>query len=70
MNSMIYDPNSPLELYDLSADSKEECNIAGQHVEVATELDALIKGARTVSPVEKFNFPLNPWRDKSAMAHE
>lgn len=64
------DANSPLELYDLSADPGEENNIAGQHSEVVAELDALLKGARTVSPVEKFNFPLKRKTHRSASAHE
>ena len=32
-------------------------NVAAQNQEVVRELDRLIKGARTVSPIEKFNFP-------------
>jgi arylsulfatase A-like enzyme len=52
------DPNSPLELYDIALDPKEEHNVAAQHAEVVHELDALLKSARTVSPVAKFNFPV------------
>jgi arylsulfatase A len=64
------DPNSPLELYDLSADPKEERNIASQHPQVVAELDALIKNARTVSPIQKFNFPKAQTEPASARAHE
>jgi len=64
------DANSPLELYDLSADPGEDNNIAGQHPEVVADLDALINGARTVSPVDKFNFPLKRKTHRSANAHE
>ena len=51
------DPNSPLELYDLAKDPSETKNIAAQHPEIVRELDALLKGARTISPLERFNFP-------------
>jgi len=64
------DANSPLELYDLSSDPGEKKNVAGQHPEVVAELDALIKGARTVSPVDKFNFPLKRKSGNAARAHE
>ncbi len=55
------DPNSPLELYDISKDPSEKNNVAAQNADVVRELDALLKGARTVSPVAKFNFPKAPW---------
>jgi len=51
------DPISPLELYDLATDPKEERDIASQHPKVVAELDELLKNARSISPIERFNFP-------------
>jgi len=49
-------PDSPLELYDLTFDPSESTNIAAQHPEVVAKLDVLIKSARTESPIDTFNF--------------
>ena len=64
------EPKAPLELYDLAVDPKEEKNIASQYPEVVAELDGLIKNARTVSPIKKFNFPEEQDEPDSARAHE
>lgn len=50
-------PDSPLELYNLTADPGEKRNVADQHPEIVTELDRLIKQSRTESPIPAFNFP-------------
>ncbi len=64
------DANSTLELYDLSTDPSETNNLAMQHPEVVSELDRLIKSARTTSPNPKWNFPGSQNASKEAMAHE
>lgn len=46
--------NKPVELYDLSADPSEEYNLAHLHPEIVVELVALMKEARTDSPVFRF----------------
>ncbi|MCG8525252.1 MAG: arylsulfatase [Opitutales bacterium] len=56
-HNVAINPDSPLELYDLSKDLSESINIADGHPEVVSELKALIRGARTISPIAKFNFP-------------
>lgn len=51
---VLKDPDSPLELYDLSQDIGEENNVAAQHPEIAAELDSLLRQARTPSEVFAF----------------
>lgn len=51
------DPDSTIELYDLSEDPGETQNLADQFPEVATELSELLDNARTVHPNPNFNFP-------------
>ncbi len=50
-------PDSPIELYDLSADPGESRNLAQQHPELAVELSDLMANARTAHPNPNFNFP-------------
>lgn len=52
---VLKNPDSPLELYDLSKDIGENNNIADQNPEVVEELDNLLKQARTHSDVFTFN---------------
>ena len=56
-------PDSVLELYDLSADPQESKNVAAQHPEIVQKLDMLIREARTPSHSPKFNFPI-PQKNK------
>ncbi|MDH5397447.1 MAG: arylsulfatase [Cyclobacteriaceae bacterium] len=52
------DPNSPMELYDLSKDIGEENDIANEHPEIVMELEEIMKNARYENPV--FSFLSNP----------
>lgn len=51
------DPNSTIELYDLSNDPGEQHNLAAEYLEIAKELSYLLSEARTVHPNLRFNFP-------------
>ena len=50
-------PDSPIELYDLSADLGETKNLVEQYPEIAAELSNLMTKARSVHPDPNFNFP-------------
>lgn len=50
------DPDSPLELYDLSADPGENFNVASQHPKIASELRILLKEARTTPANPRFDY--------------
>ena len=50
-------PDSPIELYDLSADLGETKNLAEQYPEIAAELSNLMAKARSEHPDPNFNFP-------------
>lgn len=52
---VLKNPDSPLELYDLSQDIGEEHNVADQHPGIAAELDSLLRQARTPSDVFTFS---------------
>ena len=58
-------PDSPIELYDLSADPGESRNLAQKHPELAVELSDLMANARTAHPNPNFNFPdrRHVWRE-------
>lgn len=48
------DPNSTLELYNLDLDIGEDNNVADQHPEIVTQLDEILRSARTESEVFRF----------------
>jgi arylsulfatase A-like enzyme len=48
------DPDSPLELYDLSKDIEEQVNVAEDYLEIVKEMEVIFKKARTES--EHFRF--------------
>jgi arylsulfatase A-like enzyme len=49
-NNVSKDPNSPLELYDLTEDVGETTNVAAQHQDVVTKLETFMQDAYTPSP--------------------
>lgn len=64
------DADSPVELYDLSADPAETTNVATRYPEIVTKLSQLIQNARTESPIHDFNFPVKRKRNRGGNAHE
>jgi len=64
------DPDSEIELYDLSSDPVERVNVAKDHPEVVEELTVLLKTARSESPNPDFNFPLKKMNEKYEDAHK
>jgi arylsulfatase A len=59
-NNVGKDPNSTLELYDLSKDIGEENNIASQFPEVVSELDGFMQEAYQPSPLWSFGGAKKP----------
>ena len=51
------DPDSTIELYDLSQDPGETVNLAEEYPDVASELAVVMAQARTAHPNARFNFP-------------
>ena len=54
------DPDSPMELYDLSTDPGESRNVVDEFPEVHAELTRLMRQARTPHADPQFNFPEEP----------
>jgi arylsulfatase A-like enzyme len=42
-------PGAPLELYDLSADEREQHDVAAQHADVVRKIEGILQAARTPS---------------------
>ena len=55
--NVALNPDSPIELYDLSTDRAEKNNVAAKHPEVAEKMSKLMKEARMPSHTPRFNFP-------------
>ncbi len=53
--NVLENPDSPLELYDLSADIHEDQNVAEQHPEIVAEMEDILRTASTPSPVFTFD---------------
>ena len=51
---VLAQPDGPLELYNLATDVGEQNNVAQQHPEVVAEMKAILRSARTPSPVFAF----------------
>jgi arylsulfatase A-like enzyme len=68
--NVAVDPDSPLELFDLSSDPGETKNVADKHPDVVAKMNAQIKNARTASNVPDYNFPLVRTRAQNGNAHK
>ena len=62
--------DSPIELYDLSADLGETKNLAEQYPEIASELSNLMAKARSVHPDPNFNFPDRRYVPRNTLGSE
>ncbi len=51
---VLENPDSPLELYNLTQDIGEENNVAGQHPDIVAEMNDIINHARTPSEIFAF----------------
>jgi arylsulfatase A-like enzyme len=63
-------PDSPIELYDLSADLGETKNLAEQYPEIAAELSNLMAKARSEHPDPNFNFPDRRYVPRNTLGSE
>jgi arylsulfatase A-like enzyme len=68
--NVAVNPDSPLELFDLSADPGETVNVAEQHPDVVAKMNAQIRSARTASTSPDFNFPLVRKKARGGNAHQ
>ncbi|MBT5716325.1 MAG: N-acetylgalactosamine-6-sulfatase, partial [Opitutae bacterium] len=48
------DPDSPIELYDLSKDTGEENNIASRHPQIVKKVESAMKESHVESPIFPF----------------
>ncbi|CAH8296266.1 Sulfatase, family S1_20 [Mariniflexile fucanivorans] len=53
--NVLKNPKAPLELYDLTKDIGEKNNVAAQHPEIVSKMEAILKEARTPSDVFTFS---------------
>ena len=68
--NVAVDPDSPLELFDLSSDPGETMNVADKHPDVVAKMNTQIKSARTASSVPDYNFPRVRARARNGNTHK
>lgn len=51
------DPAVPVALYDLDSDPRETTDVAAEYPDVVARIEAIMRAARTESPVKGWNFP-------------